>query len=79
MIDTYLSEPEAHSVFKEPKYSEQFNHDLNAFLKWDKLGKAGDQCPQFEKCLSSHKAALGMAFGGQLSLEDQLSLILKGT
>jgi hypothetical protein len=38
VIDSYFTQGADDSVFLEPAYMNSFNTDLNAFLKWEKLG-----------------------------------------
>ncbi|WYX59332.1 hypothetical protein WJ967_18695 [Achromobacter xylosoxidans] len=45
VIDGYLTQGSDDSVFTEPAYLNSFNTDLNAFLKWEKLGKSDSDTP----------------------------------
>ena len=38
-IDEYLAPGTEDFIYAEPAYLNAFNGDLNAYLKWDKLGK----------------------------------------
>lgn len=57
VIDEYLTQGEEDSVFAEPAFKDR-NSDLNAFLKWDKLGK-GDVTPNFVNLMAINKRTMG--------------------
>ena len=59
VVDGYLTEGTDDCVFDEPAYKDKFNYDLNAFLKWDKLGKTEEDCPRFRNLLAVNRAAMG--------------------
>ncbi|HEX2950393.1 MAG TPA: AIPR family protein, partial [Armatimonadota bacterium] len=54
LIDEYLAPEMEDSVFHEPSYAD-FNHDLNAYLKWEQLGKTDEQSPKFRQLLKSYR------------------------
>lgn len=58
IIDSYMTQGSDASVFDEPAYRDTFNYDLNAFLKWDKLGKNDDDTPQLKMAISVGKMAM---------------------
>lgn len=59
-VDTYLTQGNDNAVFEEPAYRNTFNYDLNAFLKWEQLGKNESQCPRYRTLLSVMKSMMGM-------------------
>jgi hypothetical protein len=56
-VDEYLTQGEEDSVFGEPGFKSR-NSDLNAFLKWDQLGK-GDATPNFTNLMAINKRTMG--------------------
>jgi len=60
VVDTYLTNSTDMCVFREPMFVSKFNHDLNAFLKWDRLGKSEEHCPRFSFLLSSMTMVMNM-------------------
>ncbi len=67
VIDGYFTQTSDNSVFAEPAYLNSFNSDLNAFLKWEKLGKSGNDTPRLKNALEINKSVLGMAIRGGVS------------
>ena len=67
VIDSYFTQGTDESVFSEPAYLNSFNADLNAFLKWEKLGKSDTDTPRLRTALAINKSVLGKAVGGQPS------------
>lgn len=57
VTDEYLTQGEEDSIFGEPEFMNR-NNDLNAFLKWDKLGK-GDATPRFISLMAITKRTMG--------------------
>ena len=72
VVDGYLTEGTDACVFDEPAYKSTFNYDLNAFLKWEKLGKSEEDCPRFRNLLAVSKFAMGQKVGGQLSIRETI-------
>lgn len=66
VIDDYLSRESEDSLYKEPT----FKGDLNAFLKWDKLGKSRDFTPKFETLLGANISFIRRSIGGQEPIRD---------
>jgi hypothetical protein len=56
-VDEYLTQGGEDSVFSEPVFKER-NSDLNAVLKWEKLGK-GDATPNFSSLMAINKRTMG--------------------
>lgn len=72
VVDGYLTEGTDACVFDEPAYKTRFNYDLNAHLKWDKLGKSEEDCPRFRYLLAVNKVAMGQRLGGQPSIRETI-------
>ncbi|QGJ72875.1 AIPR family protein [Sinorhizobium meliloti] len=64
VIDGYFTQGSDDSVFIEPAYLNSFNSDLNAFLKWEKLGKSDTDTPRLKNAMAINKAVLGRSIGG---------------
>ncbi len=60
VIDTYLSQGE-NTVYSEPTFINAFNGDLNAFLKWEQLGKSNETSPKLKTLLAITRQS--MAYG----------------
>ncbi len=73
IIDTYLTQGMDDSVFDEPAYKNVFNFDLNAFLKWEKLGKSEQNCPRLRSLLAVIKSVMGRAAGGHPSARQTIT------
>lgn len=70
-LDGYMTADEDGSVHQEPAFR-SFNNDLNAFLKWEKLGKSDDTTPMLRGRLAAVKQAMGMRFAGHPSVREQI-------
>lgn len=57
VVDEYLTQGGEDSVFTEPAFKDR-NSDLNAFLKWEKIGK-GDATPNFVSLMAINKRTMG--------------------
>jgi hypothetical protein len=57
VVDEYLTQGEEDSVFAEPAFKNR-NSDLNAFLKWEQLGK-GDATPNLSNLMAINKRTMG--------------------
>ena len=66
-VDEYMNPGTEDSVIKEPAYQDRFGHDLNAYLKWDLIGKTEEASPRFRDLLSMHRRLLGRPAGSQPS------------
>lgn len=64
VIDGYFTQGSDDSVFGEPAYLNSFNADLNAFLKWEKLGKSESDTPRLKSALAINKAVMGKQING---------------
>lgn len=67
VVDTYMTHASDDSIFKEPAYLGSFNSDLNAFLKWEKLGKSETDTPRLRGALAMAKQLMGRSTAGSPS------------
>jgi hypothetical protein len=67
LVDTYLTQGDDNSIFNEPAYRDGFSFDLNALLKWERLGKSPESTPRLLECLAIQKRFMGQARGQTLS------------
>lgn len=58
VIDRYITQGED-GIFSEPAF-DNFNADLNAFLKWEKLGKSEKNTPKLNKALDLGKRVMAL-------------------
>jgi len=72
VIDGYLMIDGENSVFAEPKFGD-FVNDLNAFLKWDKLGKSSADTPRLRTSLEVAKMAMAHKVGGSESVRERVA------
>ena len=72
VVDSYFTQGTEDCVFDEPEFVNRFNSDLNAFLKWEQLGKNEQSCPRFRSLLAINKAVMGKAFGGHPSARQMI-------
>ena len=77
VIDTYLTQGSENSLFDEPAYKNTFYFDLNAYLKWEKLGKTEAESPRLRAQLAVTKMFMGQKMGGQPSRRDAITAALK--
>ncbi|SEO22333.1 AIPR protein [Nitrosospira multiformis] len=75
VIDGYFTPGSDDSVFTEPAFLNTFNSDLNAFLKWEKLGKSDVDTPRFKSALAVNKAVMGKLMGGVSERQTILTAI----
>ncbi|WP_234913763.1 AIPR family protein [Sinorhizobium medicae] len=71
VIDGYFTQGSDDNVFTEPAYLNSFNSDLNAFLKWEKLGKSDSDTPRLRSAMAINKAVMGRSIGG-ISARDTI-------
>jgi hypothetical protein len=77
VIDSYFTQGTEDAVFDEPAYLNAFNADLNAFLKWEKLGKDEDSTPRLRSTLAITKQVMGRTMGGHPSQRSILIAAVK--
>lgn len=75
LIDSYLTESNENSVFQEARFRDPngFNFDLNAFLKWEQLGRSLDQTPCLQAQLFFQKQFMGMSQAGTRTARRMIS------
>jgi len=72
VIDEYLTPGSDYSIFKEPAFI-NYNNDLNAFLKWEKIGKSDGYTPCLRSLLAVVKHTMGRGGIGQASPRDSIT------
>jgi hypothetical protein len=77
VIGTYLTQGGDNSLFEEPAYKNSFYFDLNAYLKWEKLGKSEADSPRFRVLLAVTKMFIGQKMGGQPAQRDLILSAVK--
>ncbi len=77
-IDSYLTKGTDNSLFDEPAFVNTMNNDLNAYLKWEKLGKSEADSPRFRQLLAVTKQAMAHRVGGQSSAREQIATTIRG-
>jgi hypothetical protein len=77
VIDSYFTQGTEDSVFDEPAYINNFPDNLNAFLKWERLGRAEESTPRLRSLLAITKQVMGRAVGGQPSQRSMIQSIVK--
>jgi hypothetical protein len=77
-IDSYLTNGTDNSLFDEPVFVSKMNNDLNAFMKWEKLGKSEADSPRFRQLLAVTKQAMAQHIGGQPSAREQIANAIRG-
>ena len=78
VIGTYLTQGGENSLFDEPAYKNSFYFDLNAYLKWERLGKTEADSPRFRGLLAITKMFMGQKMGGQPSQREMILSAVKG-
>jgi hypothetical protein len=77
VVDSYLTRDIEESVFIEPAFQTRFNNDLNAFLKWDQLGKHDQDAPILRSALTIVKYTLNRTIAGQPSIRSMVVDVIK--
>lgn len=65
VIDEYLNPESNDSVLSEPAYISKYGGDLNAYLKWEQLGKSDDSSPKYRGILRDYQRTMRRKSGGQ--------------
>jgi hypothetical protein len=78
VVDGYMTQGSENCIFDEPAYLNTYGGDLNAFLKWEQLGKSDADCPNYRQLISTRKAVVGMRIGGE-SLRDRSTKAIYAT
>ena len=72
VVDTYLTQGDDNAVFNEPEFKNAFAFDLNAFLKWERLGKNTDSTPRLNDCLAIQRRFMAQARGQAPSIRQTI-------
>ena len=75
-LDEYLTEGSEDNVFQEPTFKDAFVSDLNAFLKWEQLGKGGGT-PRLRSLIAATGRTLGRARAGEVSPRDLITAAIR--
>jgi len=78
VIGTYFTQGGDNTIFEEPAYKNNFYFDLNAYLKWEKIGKSETDSPRFRSLLAVTKMFMGQKMGGQPAQRDLILSAVKG-
>lgn len=73
LIDEYMKRESEASVFKEPSFETQYNNDLNAFLKSEKLGKSEEVTPQLRSLIGDYGRTMRRATDNAKSPSEQIT------
>jgi len=75
LIDNYLTDSNEISVFREERFRDPqgFNSDLNAFLKWEQLGRSLNQTGSLQAQLHFQKQFMGMSQSGARTARRMIS------
>ena len=71
VIDAYMTAGTSHSVYKEDAFQNAFGGNINAYLKWEDVGKE-DKSYHLRSLTSEYQAALGLSNGDNPPSLDQL-------
>ena len=71
LVDDYLTAGGELCAHKEPAYNNQFNQDMNGFLKWDNLGK-GEHTPILNQLFGDYQRDSRRVLGGDQSLAESI-------
>ncbi len=74
VVDEYLTQGTDDSVFSEPALKNTFNSDLNAFLKWEKLGSGEESTPFLTNLLAITRRTMGR---GEPTPRDLITAAIK--
>jgi hypothetical protein len=77
VVDEYLTSGTDNAVFTEPAFQNSFNNDLNAFLKWEQLGKNDQTSPRLRALLAMHKSIMSKSIAGQPSQRSLITTVIK--
>ena len=61
IIDAYLDDAQERSIYKEEKYKNDFDSNLNRFLKWEGIGKKHEDCPNLYYQIDISRSLLKMS------------------
>jgi hypothetical protein len=74
MIDSYFNESDDNGVQAEEAYG-RLNADLNAFLKWNKLGRSLSDTPKLQMQIELRKQMMAMPTPGGTTLRKSIASV----
>ena len=77
VIDSYFSQGTDDSVFDEAAYIKNFPDNVNAFLRWETLGRAEESTPRLRSLLAITKQVMGRTVAGHPSPRSLLQTAIK--
>ena len=77
VVDSYMTVGTDHSIFKEDAFQNAFGSNMNAYLKWEDLGKENKSL-QLRSLLSQYKAVLGLSTDDNPPPSDQITSVIGG-
>ena len=77
LIDDYLTQGTDDSVHNEPRFVNDFNADLNGFMKWEGLGKNEDNTPHYRSLIADYRKLMGRAKPGEHADRDLITAAVK--
>ncbi|MDR2761159.1 MAG: AIPR family protein [Planctomycetaceae bacterium] len=78
VIDNYFSNAETKSIYNEDTFKDDFNNNINGYLKWEKIGKSEKDCPNLFYRIDIEKAVLQKKNGSKKSPIDLIIETIKG-
>lgn len=72
VIDDYFQDGADDSIYREEEFIRRANSDLNAFLKWEQLGKDLGKTPKLRDHIKFQKQFMGKEMGPNPSVRDVL-------
>jgi hypothetical protein len=79
LIDDYLLQGTDDSVQNEPRFINDFNGDLNGFLKWEGIGKNEHNTPRYRSLIADYRKLMGKAKPGQQTDRDLITAAVKAS
>ncbi len=75
-IDEYMTTGTDDCVFAEPSFQNDYNNDLNGFLKWEQIGKTEAATPRLRSLLAAYKKTMGRKSGTVPSPREAIAAVL---
>jgi hypothetical protein len=79
LIDDYLTAGTDGSVQNEPRFVNDFNGDLNGFLKWEGIGKSEENTPHYRTLIADYRRLMGRALPGGQTDRDVIINAIRAT
>lgn len=77
LIDDYLTQGTDDSVFNEPRFVNDFNSDLNGFLKWEGIGKTEENTPRYRSLVADYRRLMSKTTAGRQADRELITAALK--